>query len=68
MTPEEFEYIKRAITALEEPMSLPARIKIERTMGQILTRSADKLEKILVDKVDERLYNTNTEKEGATYA
>ena len=65
MTPEEFKYIQRAVKALEDPMSLPARIKVERTMGQILTKSADQLEQILVDKVDERLYNTNIQTEGA---
>ncbi len=65
MTPQEFEYIQRAVRALEEPMSVPARIKIERTMSQILGRSADKLEQILVDKIEDRLYNTNTETEGA---
>lgn len=49
MTPTEFEYIQRAVKQLEEPMELKDRIKIERIMGQILTRSADKLEKDLVD-------------------
>ena len=49
MTPTEFEYIKRAIEQLEGPMELKDRIKVERIMGQILTRSADKLEEILVD-------------------
>ena len=51
MTPQEFEYIQRAVKALEEPLSLTARIKVERTMGQILTKSADKLEQILVDSL-----------------
>jgi SHS2 domain-containing protein len=60
MTPQEFEYIQRAVKALEEPLSLTARIKVERTMGQILTKSADKLEQILVDNVEESLYNSNT--------
>ena len=41
-------------------MSLPARVKVERTMAQILTRSADNLEQVLVDKTEELLYNTNT--------
>jgi hypothetical protein len=53
MTPDEFKYIQRAVKALEDPISLPARIKVERTMSQILTKSADQLEQILVDKVDE---------------
>jgi hypothetical protein len=60
MTPEEFQYIKRAVEALEAPMSLPARVKVERTMAQILTRSADNLEQVLVDKTEEVLYNSNT--------
>lgn len=68
MTPAEFEYIQRAMKALESSMSLPERIKVERTMSQILGRSADKLEQILVDKVDERLYNTNIQTEGAINA
>lgn len=45
MTPTEFEYIQRAVKELEKTIELKDRIKIERTMGQILTRSADKLEK-----------------------
>lgn len=65
MTPLEFDYIKRAIKELEEPLSLATRIKITKTMSQILARDAANLEKVLVDKVEDRLYNTNTEKEGA---
>ena len=65
MTPTEFQYIQRAVKALEEPMSLPQRIKVERTMAQILSRSADSLEQNLVDNIEDRLYNTNTETEGA---
>lgn len=68
MTPAEFDYIKRAITALEQPMSLPQRIKVERTMSQILGRSADKLEQNLVDKIEDRLYNTNIQTQGAMNA
>lgn len=52
MTPEEFEYIKRAVKALEDPLSLMERIKVERTMSQILARSAEKLEEQFVDSVD----------------
>lgn len=55
MTPQEFEYIQRAVKALEHPMSVPSRIKIERTMSQILGRSADKMEQAFVDKVDANL-------------
>ena len=49
MTPSEFEYIKRAVEQLEGTLELKDRIKIERTMSQILARSADKLEEVLVD-------------------
>jgi hypothetical protein len=52
MTPQEFEYIQRAVMALEGPMGAPDRIKIQRTMAQILERSAQQQEEqldILVD-------------------
>ncbi len=55
MTPQEFEYIQRAMKALEEPRTLVERIKIERTIGQIFTRSADKLEEEFVEKVNDRM-------------
>ena len=60
MTPQEFEYIQRAVKALEDPMSLTERIKIERTMAQICGKSATELEKNLVDTIEDQLYNTNT--------
>jgi hypothetical protein len=65
MTPEEFQYIQRAVQELEKTMAPAARIKVERTMSQILARSADQLEKTLVDKIEDRLYNTNTQTERA---
>jgi hypothetical protein len=58
MTPEEFEYIKRAVEALEQGTTEAAEIKILRTVSQITAASAQKLEQKLVDKVDELLYNT----------
>ena len=60
MTPQEFEYIQRAVKALEDPMSLTARIKIERTIAQICGKSATELENNLVDTIEDRLYNSNT--------
>lgn len=51
MTPTEFAYIQRAVKQLEEPMELKDRVKIERTMSQILARSADELEKKMVDSL-----------------
>lgn len=55
MSPDEFQYIQRAVKALEGPVTLMERIKIERTMGQILVRSADRLEQEFSDKVDRKL-------------
>lgn len=60
MNAYEFEYIKRAVVALEGELSLATRIKIERTASQILAQSADRNEKILVDNIEDRLYNSGT--------
>jgi hypothetical protein len=58
MTLEEFQYIKRAVEALENPeTTVMAQHKILRTMGQICERSAQKIEQDLVDRTDDRLYN-----------
>jgi hypothetical protein len=59
MTPQEFQYIQRAMKALEEPLSLMERIKVQRTMSQILDRSADKMEQDFVDRVDQNMANNN---------
>ena len=60
MTLEEFQYIKRAVEALESPETTPmAQRKILRTMEQICGKSATAIEQNLVDSLDERLYNTN---------
>lgn len=58
MSPEEFQYIKRAIEALEQGTTEVTEIKILKTISQITAASAQKLEQNLVDKVDELLYNT----------
>jgi len=68
MTLEEFQYLKRAVEALEQGTTEVAEIKILKTISQITAASALKLEQKLVDKVDEILYNTNTQTEGATHA
>lgn len=60
MTPTEFQYIQRAVKQLEEPLELSDRIKIEKTMSQILARSAANLEQILVDKLDNVNYTVET--------
>ena len=58
MTLEEFQYLKRAVEALEQGVTEAAEIKILRTVSQITAASATRLEQKLVDKVDELLYNT----------
>jgi hypothetical protein len=53
MSPQEFEYIRRAMEAIESPeCSIMSRIKIQRTMSQILMRSANHMEQEFVDRVD----------------
>jgi hypothetical protein len=54
MTPQEFEYIRRAMEALEEGATPMAQIKIQRTMSQILDRSADLLEAEFVERVNQK--------------
>jgi hypothetical protein len=58
MTLEEFQYLKRAVEALEQGTTEITEIKILKTISQITAASAQKLEQKLVDKVDGLLYNT----------
>jgi hypothetical protein len=58
MTLEEFQYLKRAVEALEQGTTEVTEIKILKTISQITAASAQRLEQTLVDKVDELLYNT----------
>ena len=61
MTPQEFEYIQRAVKALEDPeITAMAQAKILRTVSQVCGRSATLIEQKLVDTVEDRLYNSNT--------
>jgi len=59
MTPAEFEYIQRAMKELEKPLTLMQRIKVQRTMSQILGRSADRMEEAFGDRVDQNLANAH---------
>jgi hypothetical protein len=52
MTRNELEYIHRAMKQLEGTIPIEDRIKILRTLGQIYSRSADKLERVLVDSLE----------------
>ena len=63
MTLEEFQYLKRAVEALDQGVTEAAEVKILRTVSQITAASALRLEQKLVDKVDEILYNSNTQTE-----
>lgn len=57
MTPTEFEYCQRAMLELEKPLSLMQRIKVQRTMSQILERSASRMEEAFTEQVEARLYS-----------
>ena len=51
MTPQEFEYIQRAVAALDNPETqLIEQRKILRTMSQICDRAAREVELRLVDQ------------------
>jgi len=56
MTPQEFEYIRRAVEALENPDMTPmAQRKILRTMEQICGKNATDLELNLIGAVDAKI-------------
>ena len=61
MTPQELEYIRKANLVLADPETTPmAAAKICRVISQIYKKQAENLEFALVDKVENRLYNTIT--------
>jgi len=56
MTPQEFEYIRRAVVALENPDMTPmAQRKILRTMEQICGKNATDLELNLIGAIDAKI-------------
>jgi hypothetical protein len=57
MTPEEFNYLKRAVEAIEQGTTEVAEAKILRTISQVSAASAQRLEQKLVDTIEDRLYN-----------
>ena len=62
------DYLRTALEVLESGQSTEVNtIKILRIMASICTQNAERMEARLVDKVDERLYNSDTVK-GATNA
>jgi hypothetical protein len=54
-TPQEFEYIRRAMAALEQEQTAMTQHKILRTISQITGRAADRIEDQLCDSVDAKL-------------
>ena len=56
MTPQEFEYIRRAVAALEDPeISQMAQRKILRTMEQICGKRATDIEQNVIGAVDAKI-------------
>jgi hypothetical protein len=69
ITETERRWVEQALNKLYEGEVSPMMsAKIMRTVGEIFLKGAQRIETQLVDKVDERLYNTNTERQGANYA
>lgn len=56
MTPQEHEYIRRAVEALEGTQMDPwARHKVLRTVEQICSKSATEIEQNLIGDVDAKI-------------
>ena len=55
-------YLKTAVECLEEGQTPMTEMKILKTIQQICEINIERIETDLVDKVEDRLYNTNTEK------
>jgi len=56
------EYLRTALEVLESAESTEINtIKILRIMASICTQNADRLEARLVDRMEDRLYNIDTE-------
>lgn len=70
MTPLEFQYLKRAIEALEtQPLNKTEEYKVLRTISQITGKAADEIKAQTIDDIENRLYNLNiTTQTGATHA
>ena len=69
LTATEHKWIVHAMQTMEQQeVTEMAAAKTYRTIGQIFEGAAQRVELALVDKVENRLYNTNTQTEGATDA
>ena len=57
------EYLKTALEVLDSGTSTEVNtIKILKIMASICTQNANRLEANLVDRIEDRLYNKDTEK------
>ena len=69
ITETERRWVEQALNQLYEGEVSPMMsAKIMRTVGQIFENGARRLERNLVDNVEDRLYNTNTETKERRYA
>jgi hypothetical protein len=60
MTPQEFDYIRRANEVLRDPSTTPmAAAKICRVISQIYKKQADELEMALLERVDNLIQYNN---------
>jgi hypothetical protein len=55
-------YLKTALQRLEEGQTPMTEVKILKTIQQICEQNIQRIELDLVDRIEDRLYNTNTEK------
>ena len=61
-------YLKTALECLEEGQPPVTELKILKTIQQICEMNIERIETNLVDRIEDRLYNKDTEKQGANYA
>ena len=57
---ENLNYMKTALEVLEGGTSLMNQMKILKVVKQICEKNIAKIEDELIDKVEDRLYNSNT--------
>jgi hypothetical protein len=55
-------YLKTALECLEEGQTPMTELKILKTIQQICEMNIQRIETNLVDKIEDRLYNKDTEK------
>ena len=69
LTPTEHLWIVHAMKVLEQDdISEMAALKTYRTIGQMFEAAATRVELKLIDKIENRLYNTNTQTERVEHA